>query len=232
MEHSHLLYPVIGTCIYLNYPKHLQLPKTFVKTFAIVHNALLAIFSGYTFAKCIGIFLSDGIVFQHHYYFKNPEFDRIMFYFYLSKYYEYIDTFLIYLNGKKPIFLQTFHHIGAVVCWHLWYYYKVDGVIIATTFNSLVHTVMYSYYISSLLKINLRFLKIYITSLQLIQFFVGNTLVIYNYAPPVETDFNYKLILFFFSYVSILIVLFGNFFYKTYFVRDMRTNKNINKKDK
>jgi len=129
-----------------------------------------------------------------------------------------LDTFLIYLKGKKPIFLQTYHHIGAVIFWHLCYYNKVDAVWIPSLFNSLVHTVMYSYYLSTLLQWNgLRRFKPYITTMQLVQFFVGNSLCLYFYKPPVETQLNYNIICGFVAYACGLIILFGQFFLNSYY---------------
>jgi hypothetical protein len=58
-----------------------------------------------------------------------------------------MDTFLLYLHGKTPIFLQKYHHIGAVISWHLVYVYKVDAIWLPSLANSFVHTVMYSYYL-------------------------------------------------------------------------------------
>lgn len=47
-----------------------------------------------------------GVVFKPGYYFQYEDFDRIIFYFYLSKYYEFFDTFLLYMKGKDPIFFN------------------------------------------------------------------------------------------------------------------------------
>lgn len=35
--------------------------------------------------------------------------------FYISKYYEFIDTWILVLKGKKASFLQTYHHSGIVL---------------------------------------------------------------------------------------------------------------------
>ena len=43
------------------------------------------------------------------------DFGTWVFHFYLSKYYEFIDTWIILLKDKKPMFLQTFHHAGIVL---------------------------------------------------------------------------------------------------------------------
>jgi hypothetical protein len=128
-----------------------------------------------------------------------------------------MDTFLLYLQGKTPIFLQKYHHIGAVISWHLVYVYKVDAIWLPSLVNSFVHTVMYSYYLGCLLKIRqVRILKQYITSLQLVQLVGSVSLVMYYYTPPVETIFNYMIILFVSGYTGILIVLFSHFYYNNY----------------
>jgi hypothetical protein len=135
----------------------------------------------------------------------------------MSKYYEFFDTFLLYLNGKSPIFLQKYHHIGAVVCWHLSYVYKVDAVWLSSICNSFVHTLMYSYYLGCLLKINqIRFIKKYITSLQLAQLLSGHYHTLVKYKPPVETNFRYSIILIADAYVCGLILMFSVFYYKNY----------------
>lgn len=209
--------PILAIAGYFAYPKELRINQSVLYILSIVHNALLVLFSAWTFLSLSQILYTDGIVFQSNYYFQNPQFDKVIYLFYLSKYYEFFDTFLLYLNGKSPIFLQKFHHIGAVVCWHLPYVYKVDGIWIPSIANSFVHTIMYSYYLGCLLKINqVRFIKRYITSLQLTQLFIPNFFGLYYYAPPIETTFNYNLIKLFVGYVSVLVVLFSQFYYTNY----------------
>jgi len=217
---THLSYhvaPLLGITCYLAYPKQLRINPSMLYFFSIIHNGLLVVFSAWSFISLSQILYNDGLVFQKNYYFQNLYFDRIIYWFYISKYYEFFDTFLLYLNGKTPIFLQKYHHIGAVICWHLTYIYKVDCIWIPTILNSFVHTIMYSYYLGCLLKINeVRFIKKYITSLQLIQLTVPAFFCLYYYKPPIETNFNYNIIKIFFGYVSVLIMLFLKFYYKNY----------------
>ena len=211
------IYPLLAITSYIAYPKKLRINPSTLYFLSIVHNSLLIIFSAWTFISLSQILYNDGIVFQSNYYFKNSHFDNIIFWFYISKYYEFFDTFLLYLNGKSPIFLQKYHHIGAVICWHLLYFYKIDSIWIASIANSFVHTIMYSYYLGCLLKINqIKFIKKYITSLQLIQLVIPTFLGLYLYKPPIETIFNYNIIKIFVCYVCILIVLFLHFFYLNY----------------
>jgi hypothetical protein len=213
----HHFLPILSIVGYILYPKEVRINISLLYYLSIIHNGFLVIFSASTFLSLLQIIYKEGIVFQSNYYFKNPIFDNIIYCFYLSKYYEFFDTFLLYLNGKSPIFLQKYHHIGAVICWHLGYVYKVDGIWVETIANSFVHTIMYSYYLGCLLKIKkIRFIKQYITSLQLAQLFIPNFIELYFYRPPVETNFKYNIILFFVCYVSILILLFSRFYYMNY----------------
>ena len=204
--------PLLSIAGYLAYPKQLRINPTVLYFLSVIHNGLLVAFSGWTFISLSRILYKDGIVFQSNYYFQNPHFDSIIYWFYISKYYEFFDTFLLYLNGKSPIFLQKYHHIGAVICWHLTYVYNVEGIWIATILNSFVHTIMYSYYIGCLLKINqVRFIKKYITSLQLCQL-IPQPISLYLY----NSDENYNILLFFTFYSVGLVILFGRFYYDNY----------------
>lgn len=209
--------PALSIIAYLAYPAKLRIDPSTLHFLSIVHNGGLIIFSTWTFVSLCNILYEDGLVFQSNYYFQNPQFDAVIRLFYFSKYYEYSDTFLLYLNGKTPIFLQKYHHIGAVVCWHLCYFYKVDSVWIPSIANSFVHVIMYSYYLGCLLKINqIRFFKKYITTLQLTQLFIPNFICLYCYAPPIETPFRYNIIKLFVGYVSILVILFSQFYHTNY----------------
>jgi hypothetical protein len=210
----HLAVPALGTYFYLNLKSYVpRLHPWDISVIAFFHNLGLAIFSGIVFTKMTGILLRLGIVFQAEYYFADPEFDRIILVFYLSKYYEYADTYLIYLKNKTPIFLQRYHHIGAVIVWHFCYVYKVDCIWMATLVNALVHTVMYSYYASTVLKLDfIRNYKKYITGLQIAQLALANIVSPVMYYPPVESWFNYGIIMGFNAYVLLLVYLFVGIF--------------------
>ena len=90
-------------------------------------------------------------------------------------------------------FLQKYHHIGTAILWHFAYYYKGDAIWIPTFYNSFVQTVMYSYYLGCLLKIqSFKAAKPYITGLQIFQL-VSQFSTLYYYKPPVDTEFNYLI---------------------------------------
>lgn len=208
--------PLIGTAAYLAYPKQLRINPTVLHYLSIAHNTALAVFSGWTFVSLLAFLMEKGLVIQPGYYFQDSRFDTIIWYFYLSKYYEYMDTFLVYLKGREPIFLQTFHHVGAVFIWHLFYVCPGDVIWMATLANSFIHTIMYSYYLGTLLKINaVKILKQYVTSMQLLQFLITMPTAIYLYYPK-EDSAGRTIIIIFAIYVLSLIGLFGKFYYETY----------------
>jgi hypothetical protein len=224
------LYPLVGISLYFCYPTSLRIPSVLLYRLSVLHNFLLMGFSAWTFLSLCAILHRDNLGFGTVYYFKNlhqpmpflssftgQNFDFVIYLFYLSKYYEFFDTFLLYLQGKQPIFLQKFHHVGAVIVWHLCYVYKVDAIWLSSFVNSFVHTIMYSYYLGCLLKINaVRSIKQWITTLQLVQLCIPCVVAVWKYYPPVETPFNFGIILFFVSYVAGLVYLFSQFYLANY----------------
>ena len=211
---SHIV-PALAIFGYMNYPKDFRINASLLYFLSIIHNGLLVAFSAWTCWSLSEILYSDGIVLQPNYYFQNPKFDTIIYYFYLSKYYEFFDTFILYLNGKTPILLQKYHHIGAVIVWHLCYVYKTDAIWIPSIANSFVHTIMYAYYLGTLLKINqLRIIRPYLTQLQLVQQ-IGS-MILGNLYINIETPANLIVIGIVNIYTIFLLILFGSFYYKQY----------------
>lgn len=64
--------------------------------------------------------------------------------FYLSKFYEVIDTAIIILKGRKSSLLQTYHHSGAMICMWFGIRYMAPPIWIFCVFNSLIHALMVS----------------------------------------------------------------------------------------
>lgn len=67
--------------------------------------------------------------------------------FYLSKYYEFADTYLLILKGKDPSLLQMYHHAGIVLT--MWGGVASHGAWIMTVvlLNSAIHSLMYTYFL-------------------------------------------------------------------------------------
>ncbi|KXN70392.1 fatty acid elongase [Conidiobolus coronatus NRRL 28638] len=97
--------------------------------------------------------------------------------FYLSKYYEIVDTMIILLKGNTTSLLQTYHHAGAIFTMWAGFSSHAFPIWIFVTFNSFIHSLMYLYYF--LTTINIRPPgKKYLTYLQITQFLVGGSIAL------------------------------------------------------
>ena len=217
-----ILLPIIGTCIYSYFPKKIveNIPPRFINHFSIVHNLALCIFSFSTFIFLLLTFVRYGIVAEQQYYFSKPHVDTVLYYFYLSKYYEYVDTWILYAKKRDPIFLQKYHHVGAAIVWYLGYVCKFDGTFFASLLNSGVHTAMYFYYFITVVRANIRIrhLKIYITSMQVGQLAYGAFALPYHFY-NVESVANRVVICIFDAYIGVLLYLFCQFMVQNYFYK-------------
>jgi len=218
----HLSLPIIASMQYLTHSKGWleRLNDKTVYNFSIVHNLCLHLFSIYTFANLFHVLLVKGISSNNGFYFNEPGVRGLLVWFYLSKYYEYVDTMILYAKKKQPIFLQKFHHVGATLVWHLGYVYEFEGIYFASLINSGIHTVMYFYYFLSMfdnIRPYINKYKIYITSAQVGQLFFGFIAMPFYYYNK-ETLTNQRVILVFDIYIGCLIILFLQFMCKNYFV--------------
>jgi hypothetical protein len=71
--------------------------------------------------------------------------DALAFYgwlFYISKFYEVLDTLIILAKGKLSSTLQTYHHAGAMMCMWAGMRYMSVPIWIFPTFNSFIHALM------------------------------------------------------------------------------------------
>lgn len=64
--------------------------------------------------------------------------------FYLSKFYEVVDTAIILAKGKKSSTLQTYHHAGAMMCMWAGIRYMAPPIWIFCLVNSAIHAMMVS----------------------------------------------------------------------------------------
>jgi GNS1/SUR4 family len=65
--------------------------------------------------------------------------------FYLSKFYEVLDTFIILMKGKRSSTLQTYHHTGAMACMWAGMRYMSPPIWMFAFLNSGVHAMMVSF---------------------------------------------------------------------------------------
>ncbi|KAI8820952.1 ELO family [Fimicolochytrium jonesii] len=158
------------------------------KAFVVLHNALLAVFSGVTFVGMARDFyanlrdrdLVDALCDRNE-QFWNASLFYWAFPFYLSKYYEIVDTAILLMKGRKPSLLQTYHHAGAIISMWLCIRGRTTAVWIFVLFNSFIHTLMYTYYILTTLSIHPpRSIKQTLTSMQIGQFIIGLAISLFN----------------------------------------------------
>lgn len=170
-------------------PRSKSTGLTPLKLFVVTHNFILCLFSWIVFINVFpevygAIFNGSDDWYSNYNKFACDAMSKNELYwsylFYLSKIWEFIDTWIILYKGRKPSTLQTYHHMGAVfACW-------LQVIVGGKTFwifvcwNSFIHTIMYAYYCCTTLGYRFRF-KFIITLMQLTQFIVGQGLGYYQY---------------------------------------------------
>ncbi|RMZ82704.1 hypothetical protein DV738_g1464, partial [Chaetothyriales sp. CBS 135597] len=118
--------------------------------------------------------------------------------FYISKFYEVIDTFIILAKGKKSSLLQTYHHAGAMICMWAGVRYMSPPIWMWATVNSAIHAIMYTFYLCTVvgIKINKR-IKQTLTTMQITQFVVGVAFALTHlfiaYQIPVTVPYTAKI---------------------------------------
>jgi hypothetical protein len=139
--------------------------------------------------------------------------------FYLSKYYEFIDSYVLIIKNKKPSFLQVYHHAGIVIT--MWGGVASQGswILIVVLLNSGIHTLMYTYFLIKTIwpKMTIKQAK-YLTTAQIVQFFTGitYTLPIHVLGSDCDSTASRMVCLFIELYAVGLIVLFIAFAKKKY----------------
>ena len=94
--------------------------------------------------------------------------------YYLSKYYELLDTLLQLARGKYPphSFLHAYHHGGVILMSWVWIDTAATMQFVGSLFNTLVHVLMYYYFYLKTQNIEPKW-KSLLTSFQIIQFLIS-----------------------------------------------------------
>ncbi|KAH7389778.1 GNS1/SUR4 family-domain-containing protein [Pyrenochaeta sp. MPI-SDFR-AT-0127] len=96
--------------------------------------------------------------------------------FYLSKFYEVLDTAIILAKGKRSTTLQKYHHAGAMLSMWAGMRFMSPPIWMFVLVNSGIHAMMYTYYTVSALGYRVpNVVKRTLTTLQITQFLVGST---------------------------------------------------------
>ncbi|KAN0004482.1 hypothetical protein ACTFIZ_010656 [Dictyostelium cf. discoideum] len=207
-----------------------------------IHNLILCVWS---FLMCAGLSYDLLLLFTSSEHginalFCSPESNpltgRIFYWHYLyfiSKFYEFIDTLIIVLKRRELIFLHIWHHAIVVLIVWTW----LPGVAYASVgmfANTLVHVFMYYYYFRTSINPSVRiWWKSYLTSGQLFQFSMSFVLAIPFLLQDISLNqttgkFNHSCKgwgAFGFTMVNnlIFLILFINFYIQTYVKRKSST---------
>ncbi|GAX25230.1 hypothetical protein FisN_5Lh313 [Fistulifera solaris] len=94
--------------------------------------------------------------------------------FYISKYYEFVDTWILVLKGKEASFLQVYHHTGIVLAMYGGVASQSAWLLFVVLLNSVIHTLMYVYFFIKTISPNTEIKAArYLTMAQIGQFFTG-----------------------------------------------------------
>ncbi|ODV81039.1 fatty acid elongation protein-like protein [Suhomyces tanzawaensis NRRL Y-17324] len=157
------------------------------------------------------------------------------FWFYISKFYEVIDTIIILLKGRESSLLQSYHHAGAMMCMWAGIRFQSPPIWIFVVFNSFIHSLMYFYFSLSCLHIRVpNIFKRLLTTLQITQFVIGGSIaILHAFVWIIDTSTSGELeliscisnpdqalsILINVAYLTPLTMLFGAFYIDSYLKR-------------
>jgi len=179
------IYPIIASLLYLllvgtiySFRKGPE-PKL-LSTIMMIHNVVLVFLSGLMFfGTLMQIFHliinenwslwqlacdPEGGLAQGPLYFWT-------YLFYVTKYYELIDTFFIVFKGKRPSFLHIYHHVATLNLAFLGMQTSTTSQWFAVLANTFIHMFMYTYYILEKIYHNIWWKK-WLTTAQIIQFWL------------------------------------------------------------
>ena len=188
------------------------------RAFMVAHNALLCVFSGYVAMYSWPLMIECVQTKGWDYFHTSPQFwDATKYWstiFFISKYYEFVDSWLLVLKGVEPSYLQVYHHTGVVIAMWLAIQNHCNWIIIMVGLNSFIHTLMYFYYIFSCLGYKSPLAQ-FLTTAQLTQFVIGIIFSAYSYFLNVSME-NKASLTFMHAYAIGLIFLFAEMFQQKY----------------
>ena len=193
----------------------------------ILHNAILTIFSAICAYNSVGIIINHIVT--HGFYdtycnninstFWSDGFGSWAIVFYVSKYYEFVDTWILIFKGKEASFLQVYHHTGIAYIMWCAVLSQSSWLLFVVSLNSIIHTLMYTYFcIKSISPTTEISIAKYLTMAQIGQFFTGIlcTIPIFVYGESCDTQSSRFALACLHTYGFGLIALFITFAQKKY----------------
>ncbi|CAO1421141.1 unnamed protein product [Diamesa tonsa] len=132
---------------------------------------------------------------------------------------ELVETVIFVLRKKQNqvSHLHVYHHVSTIL--FLWAFFKYNAGIMEiyiAILNSMIHVIMYSYYLLTIFKVFPKYLKMFkpiLTSMQLIQFVLILGQSVAAVLPGCDQSKLFYLII---AHIVLLFVLFSIFFKKNY----------------
>eukprot|EP00238_Polyblepharides_amylifera_P000779 CAMPEP_0196571222 /NCGR_PEP_ID=MMETSP1081-20130531/1400_1 /TAXON_ID=36882 /ORGANISM="Pyramimonas amylifera, Strain CCMP720" /LENGTH=266 /DNA_ID=CAMNT_0041888067 /DNA_START=95 /DNA_END=895 /DNA_ORIENTATION=+ len=152
--------------------------------------------------------------------------------YYLSKFYEFLDTAILVLRGKGLNFLHVFHHAFVILMAYLWLDAAQSLQTLGLLANTAIHVVMYLYYFLVSCGYKPAWKQL-VTKSQIVQFLISFISLIpfmSYHMSNLEGCSGVGALLFNAMFNFALIMLFGNFFKNAYSANGSAKNAN-NKSD-
>ena len=194
-----------------------------------VWSALLAIYSVFSTIRTLPLLFEIirskgfvGSICSNNYLYQQPVILFWVYIFTLSKFIELGDTAFIVARNQKLIFLHWFHHAYTLVFAALLCGLDMPAYIVyMAIMNTTVHSIMYTFYALKALQFRVpSVVNIFITAIQILQMIIGciimSTVIINKYLLGNSCDTKLSYDLFALSIYGSYLILFVNFFLKSY----------------
>ncbi|KAG9301898.1 hypothetical protein G9A89_004578 [Geosiphon pyriformis] len=198
--------------------------KMNVKGLSTLHNFFLVALSSYMCYTILNEAWNQG-----YGLFGNPadnnesgwKMAKYVWLFYVSKIAEFTDTLIMVLkkNNHQITFLHVYHHCSIFAIW--WFVTRIapnGEAYFSAALNSAIHVVMYGYYLSTTLSFPIRFIKRYITLMQMTQFTMMMVQATYDillfkfWRSDAKEKYPFFLTALLWVYMWTMLGLFANFF--------------------
>lgn len=151
---------------------------------------------------------------------------HVFWMFYAQKLWEFLDTwfFIMRKSFRQVTFLHVFHHCSIDIVVGLVMPFEFNGDMYLPIFlNALVHVLMYSHYLVSALGLSTPW-KPYLTSMQLLQFVTIATQSAISLSRGDSCGGPYFGKVLMVAYMGSMLILFGNFFVRSYILKKPTTS--------
>ncbi|KAK3253188.1 hypothetical protein CYMTET_37550 [Cymbomonas tetramitiformis] len=213
----------VGLQLRKAFPRDTSKPDSFLlKSLIVFHNVFLVSLSAYMCGGVLYQAWANGYSFWGNAYdASQTEMAKVIYIFYVSKLYEFMDTFIMLMKGNinQVSFLHVYHHGSISLIWWVITYHAPGGdAYFSAALNSWVHVCMYMYYLIAIClpkdaatKRKYLWWGRYLTQMQMFQFFMNFLQAIYCLLFSPYPKFMSQVLL---VYMVTLLMLFGHFYYK------------------